>query len=333
MKVLVTGGGGFLGGVIVRMLRERGNEVRSYSRGSYSALDALGVEQVRGDLCDLERLLEASRGCDTVFHVAAKAGIWGAYEDYYAANVTGTENVIAVCRENCIGRLVYTGSPSVVFDGRDVEGGDESRPYPARYEAHYPQTKAMAEQLIVAANSPALATVSLRPHLIWGPGDNHLVPRIVARGRSGRLRRIGNRPCIVDTVYVDNAARAHLQAADRLAPASPVSGKVYFISNGEPLPLWDMVNRILAAADIPPVTRSISPRMAYCAGTLCEAAWRMLRLAGEPPMTRFLAHELSTSHWFNIEAARRDFGYNPEISIDEGIDRLRHWIRTSTPCR
>lgn len=327
MRALVTGGGGFLGGVIVRMLRERGDEVRSFSRGDYPALAALGIEQLRGGLDDREAVSKAVKGCDIVFHVAAKAGIWGSYADFHRANVAGTENIIAACRSNGVGRLLCTSSPSVVFDGGDVEGGDESLPYPTRFEAHYPATKALAEQLVLAANSPELATAALRPHLIWGPGDNHLVPRIVAKGRAGRLRRIGTRPNLVDTVYVDNAARAHLQAADRLFPGSAVAGKAYFISNNEPLPLWEMVNRILAAAGIPPVTRSIPPRLAYAAGCICEGIWGALRLPGEPPMTRFVAHELATSHWFDISAARRDFGYTPEVSIDEGLRRLRQSLQ------
>jgi len=327
MKALVTGGGGFLGGVIVRMLRERGDQVRSFSRGAHPALADMGVEQFQGDLADREAVFKAAEGCNIVYHVAAKAGIWGRYQDFYRANVIGTENVLEACRVNGIGKLVYTSSPSVVFDGLDVEGGNESIPYPLRYEAHYPKTKARAEQIVLAAASPALATVALRPHLIWGPGDNHLVPRIVAKGRAGKLRRIGTRPCLVDTVYVDNAARAHLQAADHLTPDSSLSGKAYFISNGQPLPLWEMVNRILAAADIPAVTRSIPPGAAYAVGCICEGLWGLLRLAGEPPMTRFVAHELASAHWFNIEAARRDFGYQPEISIDEGLERLRQWLR------
>lgn len=330
MRALVTGGGGFLGGVIARMLVERGDRVRSFSRSDYPALAALGVEQLRGDLSDREAVTRAASGCDIVFHVAAKAGVWGSYDNFYRANVVGTENVIAACRAHGIQRLVYTSSPSVIFAGSDVEGGDESLPYPERYEAHYPKTKAIAERLVLAANGPDLATVSLRPHLIWGPGDNHLVPRIIERGRAGRLRRIGHRPCLADTVYVDNAAKAHLQAADRLAPGSPVAGKCYFITNGEPLPLFGMVNRILAAADLPPVTRSISPTAARAVGIICEGLWSLLPLKGEPPMTRFVAVELATAHWFSIEAARRDFGYSPEISIDEGLRRLREWLAAET---
>lgn len=326
MKALVTGGGGFLGGVIVRMLREQGHRVRSFSRGAYPALASQGVEQFRGDLADRERLLRAAEGCDIIFHVAAKAGIWGSYEEFHRANLTGTENVVAACRAQGITRLVYTGSPSVVFDGRDVEGGNETLPYPASFHAHYPHTKALAEQLVLAANSPELATVSLRPHLIWGPGDNHLVPRILAKARAGKLRRIGSRPCLVDTIYVDNAARAHLLAAERLAPGTQPAGKAYFISNGEPVPLWEMIDRILAAADLPPVTRSIPPWLAFAAGALCEHLWELFRLPDEPPMTRFVARELATAHWFDITAARLDLGYVPEVSIDEGLRRLRTWL-------
>ena len=323
MRALVTGGGGFLGSAIVRQLIARGDEAVSFSRGEYPALIELGVEQRRGDLGDPKAVLEAAKGCDVVFHVAAKAGIWGDYEDYYRANVTGTENVIAACHALGIGRLVYTSSPSVVFDGSDVEGGDEGLPYPAHFEAPYPQTKALAEQAVLAANSRELATVSLRPHLIWGPGDNHLVPRIVAKGRAGALKRIGKRPCLVDTVFVDNAAEAHLNAADRLLPGAPSAGKAYFISNGEPLPLWEMVNRILDAAGVPPVTRTVPSAVAYAAGVACELVWKTARLSGEPPMTRFVAKELATSHWFDISAARRDLGYVPRITIDEGMELLR----------
>lgn len=326
MRALVTGGGGFLGSAIVRQLLDRGDEVVSFSRGSYPELAALGAKQCRGDLGDLQALAEAARGCDIVFHVAAKAGVWGSFQEYYQANVVGTGNVLAACRLNAISRLVYTGSPSVVFNGSDVEGGNESLPYPARFEAPYPHTKALAEQAVLAANSPELATVSLRPHLIWGPADNHLVPRIVAKARAGKLRRIGRRPCLVDTVYVDNAAEAHLNAADRLAPGSPPAGKAYFISNGEPLPVWEMVNRILAAAGLPPEERSVPASLAYAAGTVCETVWMALALSGEPPMTRFVARELATAHWFDISAARRDLGYQPRVSLDEGLRRLQQWF-------
>jgi nucleoside-diphosphate-sugar epimerase len=329
MKALVTGGGGFLGQAIVRLLRQRGAVVRSFSRQPHPALSDLGVEHLCGDLADAAALAAATSGCDIVFHVAAKAGVWGPYEEFYRANVIGTRNVIAACRRHGITRLVHTSSPSVVFDGRDMEGIDESVAYPSHFEACYPQTKAEAEQLVLAANDDGLATTALRPHLIWGPGDNHLVPRILERGRKGALRRIGTRPCLVDTLYIDNAAAAHLAAADQLAVGSPLAGRAYFLAQGEPLPLWDVVNRILDAGGLPPVTRCISPRLAYFAGTLLEGAYRLLRLPGEPRMTRFVAKELSTAHWFDLSAARRDFDFAPQVSFDQGIERLRRWLASS----
>jgi len=329
MKALVTGGGGFLGGAIARMLIGRGDQVVSYSRSSYPVLDALGVQQFNGDIADTAALSAAAQGCDVIFHVAAKAGIWGDYSEYFRANVSGTEAALAACRANGITRLVATGSPSVVFDGRDIEGGDESLPYPDHYEAHYPQTKMLAELTVLQANSADLATVSLRPHLIWGPGDNHLVPRIIQKAKAGRLKRIGTRACLADTVYIDNAAKAHLLAADRLHPGSPIAGKAYFITNDEPVPLWDMVDWILAAGGLPPVKGSVPTVLARLIGIGCEKTWGLLRLSGDPPMTRFVANELSTAHWFDISAAKRDLGYCPEVSLEEGLKRLREWLPTS----
>lgn len=323
MTTLVTGGGGFLGGAIARLLRERGCAVRSFTRSRYLWLDEIGVEQVLGDLSDRAAVEQAVAGCDRVFHVAAKAGVWGRYEDYYSTNVTGTENVISACRTHGVSRLIATSTPSVVHAGGDIVGGDESLPYPEHFEAAYPETKALAEKAVLAANGPTLATVALRPHLVWGPGDPHLIPRIISRARAGKLRRIGNHDPIVDVTYVDNAAEAHILAANRLAVGSAVAGKAYFISNGEPVGLWAFINRILSDNGLPPVTRSISVRKAKRIGRVLEWWYRTLQLAGEPPLTRFVADQLSTSHWYDISAARRDFGYEPRISIEEGWKRLK----------
>ena len=323
MKALVTGGGGFLGQAIVRALLRHGASVRSFSRAAHAELNELGVEQFKGDLADPVAVSSAVQGSEIVFHVAAKAGIWGDYADYHLPNVTGTQNVIAACRQHGIPRLVYTSSPSVVFDGRDMEGVDESAPYPAHYEAHYPRTKAQAEKMVRSANDAQLATVSLRPHLIWGPGDNHLLPRLVARARAGQLRRIGARENLTDTVYVDNAADAHLLAAEHLLPGSPIAGKTYFISQGEPVPVWQMVNRLLNAADAPVVTRAIPTWLALALAWGFEGAHRLANNPSEPRLTRFVVRELSTAHWFDISAARRELGYSPRVSIAEGLERLR----------
>lgn len=324
--VLVTGGGGFLGGAIVRRLVERGQRARSFSRGVYSELEALGVEQIQGDLADAEAVEQACRGCRLVFHAAAKAGVWGPHEEFRRANVVGTRNVVAACRKAGASRLVYTSSPSVVFDGRDMEGVDESVPYAGRFTASYPKTKAQAERETLQANSRHLATIALRPHLIWGPRDTHIVPGIIARGKSGKLRRIGALDHLVDFTYIDNAAHAHLLAAERLAPGSRIAGRAFFISDGRPVLLWEFINRILAAAGVPPVEKKVPRRLAYAAGWALETAYRILPIPGEPRLTRFLAEELSTAHWFDIGAARRELGYEPMVSVAEGLSRLGKWL-------
>ncbi len=323
--VLVTGGGGFLGGAIVRRLVAEGARVRSFSRGRYPFLATLGVEQLQGDLADPVAVQKALHQIEIVFHVAAKPGVWGRYEDFYRPNVVGTANVLQACREQGVAGLVYTSSPSAVFNGRNMAGVDESVPYPDHWETHYPRTKALAEQMVREAGRHDLPTISLRPHLIWGPRDNHLVPRIIQRAR--RLRRVGPGTNRVDTIYIDNAADAHLLAAAALMRRPELSGRVYFISQDEPIVLWDMVNAILAAADLPPVDRSISVKAARRAGAFLEWLYRTLHLPGEPPMTRFVAAELATEHWFDIRAAKEDLGYHPRVTTQEGLQRLREWLR------
>lgn len=327
-RALVTGGGGFLGKAIVMLLLERGLKVRSLSRGDYPELRARGVEVVRGDIAEAEAVAGACADCDVVFHAAALPGVWGPYEAFYRTNFLGTVNVVEACRAARIPRLVYTSSPSVVFHGGDMENVGESVSYPEHFKAAYPETKSMAERYVLRANGDTLRTVALRPHLIWGPGDNHLIPRIVARARTGRLRRVGNNHNRVDTVYIDNAAEAHLQAADHLTPAAAVAGKAYFISQGEPQPLWDIVDRILDAAGEPPLTKSIPAPVAYAVGAVLEGVYGTLGLKGEPLMTRFVAKELSTAHWFDLGAAKRDFGYEPSVSLDEGFERLKAWFES-----
>ncbi|HEY4261518.1 MAG TPA: NAD-dependent epimerase/dehydratase family protein, partial [Schlesneria sp.] len=285
------------------------------------------------DVADAAAVLAAASDCDVVFHVAAKAGVWGTYESYHLANVVGTENVLSACRTHQIPKLVYTSSPSVVFSGSDEAGINESAPYPHSYLTHYPKTKAIAERGVLAANGERLAnggllsTVALRPHLIWGPGDNHLVPRLIERARTGKLRRVGSGKNLVDTVYIDNAAEAHILAAQKLEPGSPVAGKAYFITNGEPVPLWDLINRMLACANLPPVKKHISANAAYMVGAILEAVYKITGRRDEPPMTRFVARQLATAHWFDISAARNDFGYAPAVTIDEGLKRLALWLR------
>ena len=307
MRALVTGASGFLGNALARRLGARG----------FSRTPAEGVDWVRGDVGDPAALRSAVRGCGVVFHTAARVGLAGSYADFHKANVEGTRNVIEACREEGA-RLVFTSSPSVVFDGGDAAGWDESAPYPDRFDSHYSRTKALAEELVLTA--PGLSAVSLRPHLVWGPGDRHILPRLVERARAGRLRRIGGKDELVDTTYIDDCVEAHV-----LAGAAAASGRAYFISQGDPRPLWSIINGLLGAAGLPPVERGLPYAAAYAAACLMEAAW-----PGEPPLTRFLVKQLTTAHWFDISAARRDLGYAPKVSIEEGLQRVKAALRTGS---
>lgn len=325
MKVLVTGGSGFLGQALCRALLAQGHHVTSLQRQHAPALEAMGVPQVLAALDQADKVGPAVRGMDAVIHNAAKASGWGAWQDYYRANVLGTEVLLAACRTAGIRRFVYTSTPSVVHAGRrPVAGGNEhDTPYGSRFTAHYPHTKMLAERAVLAANDASLATLALRPRLIWGPGDTQLLPRLVARARAGRLRFIGDGGNCMDCTYIDNAVHAHLLALAHLQPGAACAGKAYFISNGEPRPIRDIVNGLLAAADAPMVGKTLPFPLAYAIGAFCEALWAVGRLGGEPPMTRFLAEQLSTEHWYDCSQAHRDFGYAPIVSMDEGLRRLR----------
>ena len=323
MKALVTGAGGFLGRYIVEQLIARGDAVRCFARGEYPALDVLGAETIRGDVRDANAVLRACDSVDVVFHTAAVAGIWGPWEHFYSINTTGTENVIAACRQQGVARLVYTSSPSVTFDGSDQLGVDESAPYAAEWLCHYPHTKALAEQRVLAANDmETLRTCALRPHLIWGPRDSHLIPRLLNRARSGRLRQVGEGHNLIDMVYVSNAAEAHLQAADSLQTSTAAAGKAYFISQGEPVNCWQWINDVLALAGIDSIQKKISLKAAWRVGATLETIYRLARIQREPPMTRFLAAQLATAHYFDISAAKAEFGYAPSVSIEAGMRRL-----------
>lgn len=323
MRGLVTGGGGFLGRYIVEQLVARGDQVRVFSRQRYPELDALGVESIIGDLQNTSAVIAACQGMDIVFHAAALPGIWGPWRLFHGVNTLGTQNVIEGCRRHGVGRLVFTSSPSVVYDGHDHLGADESLPYATKYLCHYPHSKAIAERAVLAANGIGdLATCALRPHLIWGPRDTQLIPRLIERAKRGQLRRVGDGKNLISMVYVENAARAHLQAADALTLTSPVAGQAYFINEPEPVNLWDWVNTLLGHAGLPPITRSISAGAASAIGAVLEGVYGLFRIDSEPRMTRFLASQLSRSHWYRVEKAQRDFGFESLVSVDEGLRRL-----------
>jgi len=332
MRVLVTGGGGFLGSGIAKSLHEKQHDVTVVGRHHYSHLPK-GIKLFQGDIRDFDFLHKVIAGMDAVFHTAAFPGIWGRAEDFYSINVDGTRNVIKACLINAVPKLIFTSSPSVVYGGSSLEGVDETVPYPENYLSEYPRTKAIAEKLVIEANSPDLATVSIRPHLIWGPGDPHLVPRLLAKADKGRLVRVGQGENRVDMIYIDNAVSAHLKACDALEFGDPsASGKVYFVSDGEPVNLWQWINEVLKKTSRPPVTRSISYRNASRVGYFLEKIYHWGNIKKEPPMTRFLASQLATSHYFNISLAKKDFGYEPVVNFEVGMNRLIQSLSNLQEC-
>lgn len=331
-KALITGGGGFVGKAIIRLLLERGVECIALGRNTYPEVEAMGGRSLPVDIRDSVKVADAVRNVDTVFHVAALAGIWGDWEEYYSINVQGTENVIAACKKNDISRLVYTSTPSVVFDSKDIEGGDERLPYPNRFLCNYARSKVMAEKLVLAANGNSesetpLRTCAIRPHLIWGPGDPHLIPRLLQKGKNKELKIVGKGNNLVDISYVDNVAHAHVLAGLDLAGKGVAAGKTYFVGQPEPVNLWDWINELFLRLDIDPVSKTIPFPIAYGAGAMLEKVYGLLGRRNEPRMTRFLALQLAKSHFFSHSAIERDLGYSPVVSTKKGMENLINWIQ------
>ena len=297
------------------------------ARGDYPELRTLGAKVARADITDLPALTEAAAGCDVVFHTAAKAGVWGSFESYHKPNVVGTEMLIAACLATRVPKIVFTGSTSVVFDGRDQENGSSALPYAQPPSSHYSATKAASERLVLKANSKQLATVSLRPHLIYGPGDPHLVPRVIDRASKGRLALVGDGLNRVSLTFIDNAATAHLQAADRLSFEAPCAGRAYFINDPEPVIFGEWLTTLVLRLGLPPVKRRLSIPVAVAIGGALELVWKTFRPGGEPPLTRSVARNLGLSHWYSIDEAVRDFGYAPTVKAADGFERTVEWFK------
>ncbi len=328
MKALVTGGGGFLGRRIVELLLERGDEVTSIARGSYPELEALGARCLQVDLMDRDGVRRAVEGQDVVFHVAARAGFWGHLSTYWGPNVEGTRHLLDAMEEHEVGKLIYTSTPSVVGYEHDVQCGGPDLPYAARHLSPYPESKAAAESMVRAANSRHVATVALRPHLIYGPRDTNLFPRVIDRAQSGKLAILGDGKAKVDFTYVDNAAWAHLDAEAALKDHTSIcAGKAYFISDDQPVLLWEFVNAFLEGIDVPPVRKKLPAGFVRSVAGLMAWTWRTFNLSGEPRLTPFVVDGFVRHHWYDMEPAKEELGYAPRVSSDEGLARTIAWFK------
>jgi nucleoside-diphosphate-sugar epimerase len=331
MKALVTGANGFLGSYLVQLLVARGHQVTAMTRRKDELLGRSELNIVHGDARNIEGLLDAFRDHEVVFHTASVSGIWGSWKHFHSNNTVGTRNVVAACQQVGVRKLIYTSSPSVTFSGDHQVNISETAGYPRKWLCHYPHSKALAEQAVLQATEDSkLLTCALRPHLIWGPGDRHLIPRLIERARKKKLVRVGDGTNLVDTTFVENAALAHLQAAEALHEESPVRGSAYFISQGDPVNCWGWINEVLQLAGLPRVKRSISFNSAYRLGAALEAYHELFNIQREPRMTRFLALQLAKNHYFDISRAKRDFGYAPVVTHSEGLRRLEESLRTET---
>jgi len=321
---LVIGGTGFLGREIICQLLERGQKVRTLCRRNEDLPS--GAEVVLGDLADRKSLTNACQGIETVYHTAAFPSISLYWEPFFDVNIVGTSNVLNACKTAGVRKLIYTSSASVIFNCKNQPGVDETTPYPRDWLAHYPQSKAIAEQLVLGtakSEREQLLACSIRPHLIIGQRDRHLIPRLIQRAKSGRLFRVGNGKNLIDIIFVENAALGHIQAAEALTSKEcPVNGNAYFLSQGEPVNCWEWIDEVLTMKGLPKVKRSISFSAAWALGLALEGWYTCFRLRGEPMMTRFLAAELAVTHYLSIAKAQRDFGYAPVVSMEEGMRRL-----------
>lgn len=328
-RILVTGYGGFLGAEVTRQLVNAGFDVKGVARNHYPDLEAVGAHTIQGDITNRGLLEDICHDCDAVIHTAAKAGVWGPWQEYYDINTQATLNLLEAAVQSQVSVFVYTSSPSVTFDGQHQSGVDESVGYPNQWLCSYPHTKALAEQAVLkAAASGEIHTCALRPHLVWGMDDPHLFPRVVERARQGRLRRVGSGTNLIDVVHVASAARAHVQAVQHLLDGDQaVNGEAFFLTDGKPVECWSWISRILEAAGVAVPQRSISFGAAYRIGQCLEWGYRAFQVQSEPPMTRFVAAQLALDHYFSIDKAKNRLGYQPAVNVDEEFERCKPWLQ------
>jgi nucleoside-diphosphate-sugar epimerase len=325
MKVLVTGASGMLGRSSALAFLARGDDVTVLQRRP-SGLD---VRQVLGDVADPHVVRRAASGQDVVVHLAAKVDVVGRWHDYERTNVVGTREVVAACRTAGAGRLIHVSSPSVAHTGQPLVGAGAGPADPANARGHYARSKAIAEQVALGADGADLAVLVVRPHLVWGPGDTQLVARLVTRAAAGQLPVLGSGAALIDTTYVDNAVDALMAAVDRCGPAH---GQALVVSNGEPRPVEEIVRRVCRAAEVPPPARHVPARVGRFAGSVLDRVWAVTGRQDTPPLTRFVAEQLTTAHWFDQRRTREVLDWSPAVDLDEGFRRLASWYAEhSTP--
>ena len=324
MNVLVTGGAGFLGKEIVIALLKKNFSVTSLSRKTYKELEDLGVTSLVCDLSSEKDLDDIDLSVfDAIFHVAALAGVWGRREDFFTINTLGTKSLYNAAKLAGVKYFIYTSSPSVVFGAEDIKGADESLAYPKKYYSDYAESKALAEKFLLNQGDDGPLVIALRPHLIWGEGDPHIFPRLVQSAKEGKLKRIGSGTNLVDVIHVRNAADAHILALESLIQNSKLHGRAYFLGQDKPVNLWDFINRVLVLNKTEPIESEISFKLAYRLGFVLESIYRFFKVFNtEPRMTRFIALQMGKSHYFSHEKAKKDLGYIPLISTDEGLREI-----------
>jgi len=305
-----------LGRAVAIRLQRDGHAVRTFQRHPAGVPDA---DEVLGSVTDPVAVAHAMQGCEAVVHLAAKVSFTGAESEFEAVNVHGTAAVLAAALDAGARRFVMVSSPSVAHAGASLVGAGADPADPARARGAYARTKARAELAALATDSPELRVLAVRPHIVWGPGDTQLVARVVERARAGRLPLLGSGAALIDTTYVDNAADA---IAAALVAGRSAFGAAYVVTNGEPRPVRDLLAGICAAAGVPSPTWSLPPTVARAVGGVIEVVWTGHPGWGEPPMTRFLAEQLSTAHWFDQRRTRKVLGWTPAVTLDEGFARL-----------
>lgn len=324
MKVLVTGASGMLGGAVALALAARGDDVTVLQRRP----SGLGLREHLADITDATAVRAAVAGADTVIHLAAKVHVVGAWTDYVAANVVGTRTVVDAARHAGARRLVYVSSPSVAHTGASLVGAGAGPADPEHARGSYSRSKAMGERYALAAHGPSFSVVAVRPHLVWGPDDTQLVERIVGRARAGRLAVVGSGTALIDTTYVDNAVSALVAAADH---ADTAGGRAYVVSNGQPRPVAEILSSICLAAGVPGPRRHVPYRLAWTAGAVVDRWWAAAGREADPPITRFLAEQLATAHWFDLRLTREALQWEPTVGLDEGFARLAEAFRARLP--